>query len=429
MRKSKIRVESCDLMQYFYRSAHDPIIHAYLTLDGRLNETALKQAVTLSTQAIPVIRCVFSAKASRPRWDDRGFAGEDMVHTVPCDPADVRQAQRLLSSTIRIGSEPQLKIFLLRGTQSDTLCVLINHMVCDGAGFKEYLYLLADLYTKCVRGEPIPPFGPPAPRGMGQIFAGFGFAKKVSILRAKLSLPKQNPAVIYRLRGDAKRPFFVTRRIEKEEFSQIHRYAKSRSATVNDIVLAAYARAVGRKTGAEHIVVPCPVDLRGCLASGRRHGICNLTSNYIYDAQIAPGDSFEATLRQASLQMRRQKEAGNCLKPVLLLDALFHILPLRVLQRMFHRVFKIPVLSYTNLGILKKEALRFGGFAVTGAFLTGAVKYVPYFQVAVSTFDGVMTLSCNLHGTLQDETDIAVFLKEMHDEMAGAAAADSPSNV
>ncbi|GEM_PF-5968854 len=29
----------------------------------------------------------------------------------------------------------------------DKMCLIINHMVCDGAGLKEYLYLLADIYA------------------------------------------------------------------------------------------------------------------------------------------------------------------------------------------------------------------------------------------------------------------------------------------
>jgi NRPS condensation-like uncharacterized protein len=54
---------------------------------------------------------------------------------------------------------------------------------------------------------------------------------------------------------------------------------------------------------------------------------------------------------------------------------------------------------------------------VKEAYLTGAVKYEPYFQVAVSTFDDNCTLSCNMYGTKHDRELLESFLAEMSDEL------------
>ena len=50
--------------------------------------------------------------------------------------------------TYRIREEegPQLRLCLLRGERS-ALAVTMNHMIADGAGFKEYLYFLCDCYS------------------------------------------------------------------------------------------------------------------------------------------------------------------------------------------------------------------------------------------------------------------------------------------
>ena len=37
---------------------------------------------------------------------------------------------------------------VVRSSGKDTLCIVMNHMVSDGAGLKEYLYVLGTLYTK-----------------------------------------------------------------------------------------------------------------------------------------------------------------------------------------------------------------------------------------------------------------------------------------
>ncbi|MDR3645552.1 MAG: hypothetical protein P4M02_10805, partial [Clostridia bacterium] len=118
-----IRAEAFDLMQYFYGSAHDPLIHCRIRFSSHLDEAALKRAVTLSQQAVPLLRCRFNAAARRPRWEECGFSEADIVRVSEGNDAD---AERLLASTIDIAREPQLKLFLIRGESADTLCAMIN---------------------------------------------------------------------------------------------------------------------------------------------------------------------------------------------------------------------------------------------------------------------------------------------------------------
>ena len=50
-------------------------------------------------------------------------------------------------------------------------------------------------------------------------------------------------------------------------------------------------------------------------------------------------------------------------------------------------------------------------------YLTGAIKQVPYFQIAVSTYEGVCTISSNLYGTENDKKNIEQFLFDMRKEL------------
>ncbi len=68
-----------ELMQYFYGTVHEPLIHAYLQFDGVIDEQTLIRAVAASIAYVPLLGCVFSPAPLRPRWISRGFTGSDLV--------------------------------------------------------------------------------------------------------------------------------------------------------------------------------------------------------------------------------------------------------------------------------------------------------------------------------------------------------------
>ena len=65
----------------------------------------------------------------------------------------------------------------------------MNHMICDGAGFKDYLYLLAELYTGLERDAEYSPELQSGPRNAGQLFAGMNMREKLKILFSKIRDP------------------------------------------------------------------------------------------------------------------------------------------------------------------------------------------------------------------------------------------------
>lgn len=415
--KNNIKTQSFDLMQYFFGSVHEPLIRGLIRFTGHLDESTLEKAVDLSVNAIVQIRCIFDPNTHK--WKDHGFTAKDMIHTVSVSGAEKEFAEKYLTSSIKFAYEPQLKIFLLQGIEADTLCVIMNHMVCDGTGFKQYLYLLAGLYSKCANDADYSIKPQPADRSAGKLLKGFAFGKKLSILSEKMNFPKQESPLFLPLDGDYGNPFVIKRRVERTPFSELKEYTKSHSVSVNDMLMTAYARTLYKYTKCLRIVFPCPVDLRKYIT--RRRGICNLTSNYKCNVSIAQNESFEETLRKISFQMNAQKSSKACLKGPILLNLLFHILPFYSLQRLFYSKFTIPVISYSNLGIIDQDLLRFGSNEVSEAYISGAVKYFPYFQVTASTFGGCCTLSSSFHGTERDKKTIEEFLEEMERELFSPA--------
>ncbi len=410
------KAESFDKMQYLYGAAHDPLVHGVIRFSGRIDIAALNKAVTASLCAVPMLRCCFEMRAGSPRWVDRNFTGEDIVSVIDAETFDEAQIQRLLATTIDIFHEPQLKLLVMRTGAFDSLCVIMNHMVCDGAGLKEYLGLLAGLYTKCVRGEKmLPPVC--GPRGTAQLFKRFGFFEKLKILFMNYDVSALKAQRPYRLEGDPDTPFFLSFKTRREELLQLKDAAKKQGVTINDMVLCAYIRVLHRRVGGGRVVMPCPVDLRKYLQSAQSPGICNLTSNYICDIAIREGDTAEQTLEQVAQQMRQQKDSVGCLKSMISMEMAFGAIPFFIMKSLFLKVFMIPVVSFTNLGVIDKASLSFGDTDITDAYLTGAVKRVPYFQISISTFDGCCTFCCNMFGTQGDRTAVTSFLAELREEL------------
>lgn len=412
----KIKAETFDIMQYFYGIAHHPLIHCLIHFSAYIDEKALKKAVMLSLNTVPIIGCCFDISSGKPVWESRGFTGEDIVHIVKTGSEEPGLEKKLLASDIDAACGPQLKIYIIRHEKHDTLCIIINHMVCDGAGFKEYLYLLSNLYTQCTNNLEHIEVPESYQRSTAPLFDSFNLHGKLKILSSKYDIPKQKSKSGYYLHGNEDNPFFVTTGISAEQLESIKEYAKKHGASVNDMIVTAYVRTLRKALGKDNIVIPCPVDLRKYVTCGKKLGITNLTSNYICDVTICEKDTFKDTLMKVSGQMKAQKSGTNCLKPVMLLEFAFHALPFKTMQKVFHKVFTIPVISYTNFGIIDEKMLSFGCIPISDIYMTGAIKHVPYLQIAVSTFDDNCTLSCNLYGTSQDKIKIEELLENIKKE-------------
>lgn len=57
------------------------------------------------------------------------------------------EVDRALVTKLSTENGPQICFTVVRTDTSDQLVVIMNHMLADGAGFKEYLYLLSELYS------------------------------------------------------------------------------------------------------------------------------------------------------------------------------------------------------------------------------------------------------------------------------------------
>lgn len=414
----KYKTEAFDLWQYLCANTFDPLIRCRMDFSGFVDEDVLKQAVTVSLNTIPMISCGFGGDGCRPRWIDKGFTGNDMVHVIEaCKNAEADIFQ-CLSARIDFANEPQLKISIVRKSDGDTLCIIISHMICDAAGFKQYLYLLSENYTKLKNKETIvaPAF---SPRGIEPLFSNITLKEKIKILRSKYTAYK--PANTIEQSGiDLKSENFVTamekRIISSESFNKLKFYAKSNGATVNDCLMALFARAFCKNTGTDKIMFPSTMDLRKFIPQGEKYGSSNYSSNCICTTFVKPEDTLADTVAQVSKQMNAHKSDKNILKSVMLWGLAVHA-PWPLIKRKFPKYAIHPLVSFTNLGIIDQRRLSFNEVVINDAYLTASIKPRPYLQLTASTYDGRCTLGCNIYGSEADQIFVRKLLNDICTEI------------
>jgi NRPS condensation-like uncharacterized protein len=177
-------------------------------------------------------------------------------------------------------------------------------------------------------------------------------------------------------------------------------------------MLTAFIRALSRLFG-RPVAVPSSIDLRKYLPDHKAESICNLDTNLTCDIGKELGTSFEQTLGSVKLVMDREKANTACLKSLILLEKMFDIFPYATAKGILEKSFSNAPIAFTNIGILDRNRLSFGTPEVTEAYMTGSIKYSPYFQMAISTYDNQASLSVNLYGTASDRKKISDFLDDV----------------
>jgi NRPS condensation-like uncharacterized protein len=412
--------ESADVKHFIsgQQKRNDHFLHAAVRLDGESDIDLLIKALTALFPAVPLLTCRFQTDRNKAEWIDAGWTAEDMIHLVKTDNREQTLQEHLVIKLDALKG-PQAQITVIRESGKDTLAFVFNHMICDGGGFRDFLYLFSRSYTYFANHPAARelPYSLPDPgkRGINQIFDAMDSRQMEEIWHAARHSYAQTDKDHLPLTGDAHRPFIIHHKVDRNRFQWVKDYAKKRGATINDALFAAYVCALSEVLPVETVVLDCPVNARAYLPEGAVPGICNLTSNYICAVPRLEKPSFDEALRQVKLVMDKEKESLAPLNVYWELEEVYQKQPLEEAVKAFPKIYRIPINGMTNIGVLDPDQLNFGPCQAIDAFISGSIKYAPYFQVAVTTFNGEMTFSTNFHGTDRDH----VWLDHFVDRMIG----------
>jgi NRPS condensation-like uncharacterized protein len=397
-RAVRYRTETLDQFLSFQTDNNDHHIRAVLRFAGRLDLPAIRAAVLKTLQAIPVLGSRYVEHAFRAYWEQMPLGDEAHEFVTLVNSSDTASdEQQFLARIVDFRRGPQLMAQIIRGTDGDILCIVVNHMAFDGASFKRYLVMLGRIYTQIIAGSTGTAESPDATdRGLGAVFRTFAIRDLVQLaLRSESHAQRQAPARLPVLEPGRPRAEFVCRRIGPSQFGELLSCARERGVTLNDIVMAAYFQALWEFAQPDDGVlnVACMVDLRRSLEDMDTGAYSNLSSMVLTECRRF-GD-FSRTLDEAHSAMVHAKSDTPGLSGLPFLALLRRVLPHGIFKSVVKGAVTYPLISITNLGVIPDE-LDFGTASLVDAYILTALKREPALQLTFSTFRQTLTLSMAL---------------------------------
>lgn len=388
-----------DLMQFINTKYHDPFIHACIAFETPPDAEKLLRAIGQLAEAFPLWKCRYDP-SDNTYIENEGFSARDLLRI-----DDTAGRTTLLTEALDM--DKQLVRFTLSGNM---LVITISHLICDGSGFKQLLYLLCDFYNG--RAEEQNDYL--MVRAFSQLTEGLKRTGAITFRMLLSLIGNYKSRQIYE-KADHENIYVIERTVDSETMSGVHALAKKQGATLNDVFLTAYARALGSVCGFRKINLPCTVDLRKYAKD--RTGIGNLTGSYNFNIRLKDGSCFRDTLADASAIMKKQKQTGNDIAGPLLLVSKYEKSTLADFLRLYGGMETSAFTDYTNLGILDDRKLIFDGATVRSAVGYSGLNKAPCFQIAVSTFKGETTVSslvrCSEEGKKRADLILDAIVREI----------------
>ncbi|WP_414732752.1 hypothetical protein [Acetobacterium carbinolicum] len=416
----KVKAEIFDKLQYLYdiTGFNDHQLHGVIQFENKVNATVMQKAVNLLVKTIPMLSKAYKNEAGNSYWEEMEPENWDNIFTIVFEKDDF---DRFTFSKTDAEAGPQIKVCLMQADR-DSVSIVMNHMVCDGAGFKQCVYLLSDIYSHLIK-EPdyLPDYVIDGERGFKKITQSVNFFSRIAALLFESKDNNQNSDCEFPLiKSEDAVPFIATHEIEASLYRELRNISKNDKVTINDVILTAYFRALSGllDMNGKPFNIPIMIDMRRYLADKGFQAVTNLSSTVAIRIAVVPGETFSQTLNKINTEMAAKKSGNLGLNTFLKLDLLFKFFPKRS-DQLLKNSLNNPKICMTNLGIVDSKQLYFEKSPVSNAIVCGSIKYHPHFQMSASTFSDKMTFCVNLYGSQSDRETISKFFALIEEELIG----------
>jgi NRPS condensation-like uncharacterized protein len=400
--KKRYRVEAFDLWHYGSGHLYKPFIRIRVDFDGHLDEAVLAEALEQSCVTFPLVACEFDTAArTRPRWVPRVDAAREILQVIEIPEGESREdvVQRALTVVPDIKEGPQLRVLLVRDSERDTVCQIMNHMLCDGIGFQQYFGEVARLYSRIAEGlDPSPtPFV--RQRGIGPVMKGFGLnVRRFTPARMGFPTTEVSKEHLYKtgFAFESGPLSLLTASLPAEDFRHVRVAAKALGFTVNDLLVASLALAWYRVHGVSEFMMPCTMSLRGFAFPGAKMGITNFTTQCLCSMKIAPDDMLEDIMARLVAPMKVYKQGLPGMSQLIACWLVTTFLPYRRMQRALKNIATTFPLCVTNAGIVDENAARFGNVSALSVSPSAPAPFSPSFLATASTFRDELTIALSV---------------------------------
>ena len=404
---TRLRAELWDKMHYMFRDFNDRMVHVSLTYDTPIDIEALKSALIIMIEKIPVLHSSFKGNPIHPYWKVNDYTIDD-IFSVHDDDA----SEEFLMQYLPPESKVQIQVAVFGGR---TLCIVENHMCMDGGDLKEFLAELFEEYNSIVGTGHAPISVREGSRAFEEVYQDLSpsDARRAKALYSNPS-PKDTHALPLTPASDSDKSFIIKHKFDAATTAALKAAGKAHFATVNDVLTAAYLQAayeIGDYDSSDSISVSCAMDLRKRhMKSLSGRGFTNHTA-FMGCAIPRKGSNVLETLefvKYAQTTNKRDKFVGLYGLP--LLKFAYSVMPYALAEKIIKIGYNNPLLAMSNIGVLDSAALSISNHAPIDGFMTGAVKYKPFSLLSATTLNGEMTIAICERGNDADRAIIETFI-------------------
>lgn len=390
--------ECMDIVEASHQKELYPLIFCHLQIEGMLNIERLKEAVCRSGRIVPEIFYIYDFEQGM--FIDRGFGVNHVILEQRTFPQEWKWD---------LSEDTQLKIIVYPQNEGTHIVVGISHILCDGKGFLQYLYLLANLYNDRKVNESIKNQRAVSP-----------YLKEIKVGRITDQTKANRKYFMDTIKfsGKGATPYCLCECIGTDEINKLKSKAALCHATLNDVFMTAYALVLARLQNTEIVSIPCPADLRKFKGNNDDLTIGNLTGIYrAIPIEVKKDRSFTEILQQVHIEVEVQKSHLRCFSGILELNIIYKILPISYVKLLCMITYHLKHISYTNLGVIDKKRFNFKDCEIKTCFVTGSYRKMPDFQLSISTFDNVCTLNCTVLGNDEWKEKCECILQDIKREL------------
>ena len=409
-----LKAEIWDKMQYLFRDFYDRMVHCVQIYDAPIDVAALKNVLIWTTEKTPILHSSFRANAVEPYWQVEEYNIDDILKVqLDCEDLD-EVIDKFICQSIPVDNNVQYKFAVFSDGTRWALAMIVNHMCMDGGDFKYFMKKLAENYNKQIAGER--GFSiKTGSRALDEVYSNLteeekevakGLYKNISAVKDEHYFPLTPSS-----KDD--HTMICKRKVEKELFDKFKAIGKKLDVTVNDLMLAFYIRSlyeVGMFKENERLSIPCMVDLRRHIeAGGANTGLTNHTGFMVCSVENK-GETINDTLINVLRSVRKSKDDKYIgLYSLPLLKLAYAVFPYIISETAIKIGYMNPLIGMSNIGLLNDALLKLGDANLIDGFMTGAVKYKPYMQLALTTVKGVMTMTIAIRGNDEDKKIVEGF--------------------
>lgn len=415
MQEKTLKAEVWDKMQYLFRNFYDRMVHCVQYYDAPIDIDVLKQVLIWTTEKVPVLHSSFHGNVIEPYWTVENYSLNDIL-TVNTDCGD--EMERLIDEficySIPVESNVQYRFGVFSDGKRWAIAMIVNHMCMDGGDFKYFMKKLAENYNKLLRGERGLEIKSGS-RSLDEVYSKLtpeeakvakGLYKNISAVKDEHYFPL-TPA------SAADKTMICKRKVSAQLFSSFRTVGKALDVTVNDLMLAFYIRSlyeIGMFKDDETLSIPCMVDLRRHIQEGGANtGLTNHTG-FMVCSVPGKGETINDTLINVLRSVRKSKDDPYMgLYSLPLLKLAYAVFPYVISEAAIKIGYLNPLIGMSNIGVMDKNALKMGDANIVDGFMTGAVKYKPYMQLALTSCNGEMTMTIAIRGNDEDKAVVEKF--------------------